>query len=291
MNEVTLFVGSAALVLLLVLWIHNGFARRAARQAVQLALGAEDSRNSNLVAGFNYDAPTTLGDDLTIAPVSSYRLRVVNSRSPKGLSADTPYLLADGRNHIGRNPGPSHDRLANLVTIKEDPAISTTHLAIEINAGGLAVIDQGSRNGSRLNGRLLLPEEAAPLQVGDTVTLGNTTFKLEREGEETRESVIRVRPRYQFEVISGPAQGQKWTLNQDRVCLGRNQESDWRIADHKVSRIHADIRREGDIIRINDRQSAHGLLVNGRKYDSRALEPGDVIKLGDTEIKFDLFYG
>ena len=46
MNEVTIFVGGAALILLLLLWIRNGFARRAARQAVQLAVGVGDNRST-----------------------------------------------------------------------------------------------------------------------------------------------------------------------------------------------------------------------------------------------------
>lgn len=287
MNEVIFFVGSVAALLLLLLWVRNGRLRRIARGAVNLAVGPAPNPGNNLVPGFNYDAPTSVGDDLTMAPVSTYSLTVSQTRVAKGPAVGTRYRLVDGVNALGRKP--TAEPQVNLIALEEDPAISNNHIYVEMNGQGiLTVTDRGSRNGTRLNGQHLQPNEPAPLQPGDTLSMGNTVLRLEQEGGETALEMIRlIMPQHRFRVVSGPAQGQEWVLNQDSARIGRNGECDWRIPDGKISRVHAEVKREGSLVRIVDRSSRYGLLVNGRSYQSRVLEVGDIIKLGDSEIRFE----
>ena len=146
--------------------------------------------------------------------------------------------------------------------------------------------DRGSRNGSKINGRRLTPQEATAVKPGDALTIGNTTFKIERESDETLDSLIRIAPQYQFQTTSGPAEGENWVMNQDSFVIGRNQQSDWQLPDRKVSRVHAQVKREGELIRIDNISDKNSMQVNGRVYQSRALEIGDMIKLGDSVIEF-----
>jgi len=290
MNEVTVFVGSAALILLIALRIRNRLLKRAGRESEDVQYGPEFSNGSSIISDFTFDAPTNLGDDVTLAPVSTYSLSVVYSRLAEGPETGTQYQLVDGVNALGR--APTAEPQVTLISLERDRAISCNHLYIESGQNGiLRASDRGSRNGTRLNGERLQPENPRDLNTGDLLTLGNTTFKLEQESESGLNPMIRIVPRYQFQVVGGPAKDQTHTMNQDRIQIGRGQECDWRLPDGKVSRLHAEIRREGDLVRLVDQSSANGLFVNDRRYQSRVLENGDIIKLGDTRIKFDKVYG
>jgi pSer/pThr/pTyr-binding forkhead associated (FHA) protein len=286
MNDVMLFTGSVAILLLLLWWVRNGRLRRMAQGAVKLAIGPMSDPGYTLQPGFSYDAPTSIGDDLTIAPVSTYTLSVAQTRLAKGPAVGTRYRLVDGVNALGRKPTPEPQ--VNLITLENDPAISNNHLYVEMNGQGvLTVTDRGSRNGSRLNGQRLQPDEPTPLRIGDALGLGNTILKVEQEGGDAVAEMIRLGSQYRFQIVAGPAQGQEWVFDQEMARIGRNGECDWRIADGKISRLHAEVKREGDLVRIVDRSSRYGLLVNGRSYQSRVLEAGDIIKLGDSEIRFE----
>ncbi len=70
--------------------------------------------------------------------------------------------LAPGETVIGRSPE-CH------ITI-DDPLLSRQHARIVVNNGVAVLHDLGSRNGSRVNGRLLV--EPTPLNDGDRIRLG-----------------------------------------------------------------------------------------------------------------------
>lgn len=52
--------------------------------------------------------------------------------------------------------------------------VSRVHLEVELGNGTVHIKDVGSRNGSYLNGKLMIAYKAYPLQVGDVVQLVNT---------------------------------------------------------------------------------------------------------------------
>src|SRR5438876_7217532 len=71
--------------------------------------------------------------------------------------------------------------------------------------------------------------------------------------------------------------------------IGRRSESDLRLAGADISRLHAEIVRNGDICVLHDRQSTFGTFVNDEKVESRTLASGDRVRLGqsvDVEIVF-----
>ena len=53
-------------------------------------------------------------------------------------------------------------------------------------------------------------------------------------------------------------------------------------SDHRASRSHARVHREGRAVRIVDEQSKNGTFVNGRRIDQAPLEDGDVLRVGDS---------
>ncbi len=71
----------------------------------------------------------------------------------------------------------------------------------------------------------------------------------------------------------------------EKIVIGRVLSADVRIDDPKVSRIHALIEVRNGAIGVTDLASSHGTFVNGKKVVESALNFGDVLKLGNVEVR------
>jgi serine phosphatase RsbU (regulator of sigma subunit)/pSer/pThr/pTyr-binding forkhead associated (FHA) protein len=77
-------------------------------------------------------------------------------------------------------------------------------------------------------------------------------------------------------------------LGRLRITIGRSARNDLCIPDPFASRVHAEVRREGDGYVLQDLGSANGTLFNGETVNgSIPLVAGDLIQIGETEILFD----
>ena len=77
-------------------------------------------------------------------------------------------------------------------------------------------------------------------------------------------------------------------LGRLRVTLGRSARNDLCIPDPFASRVHAEVRREGDEYFLQDLGSANGTLYNGMTVEGTIpLTAGGRIQIGETEIIFD----
>jgi serine phosphatase RsbU (regulator of sigma subunit) len=73
-----------------------------------------------------------------------------------------------------------------------------------------------------------------------------------------------------------------------RITIGRSARNDLCIPDPFASRVHAEVRREGDEYVLQDLGSANGTLYNGATVDGAVhLTAGGRIQIGETEIIFD----
>jgi pSer/pThr/pTyr-binding forkhead associated (FHA) protein len=68
------------------------------------------------------------------------------------------------------------------------------------------------------------------------------------------------------------------------VTLGRGDKATIQLEDELCSRIHSAIRYWDDIFIIRDCKSRNGTFVNGQQIKVAQLEPGDVIKIGNSEL-------
>jgi pSer/pThr/pTyr-binding forkhead associated (FHA) protein/outer membrane biosynthesis protein TonB len=71
----------------------------------------------------------------------------------------------------------------------------------------------------------------------------------------------------------------------EKIVLGRILSADLRIDDPQVSRIHALIEVRGETIILTDLASTHGTHVNGQKIVESKLKIGDIIKIGEAQVK------
>jgi len=73
-----------------------------------------------------------------------------------------------------------------------------------------------------------------------------------------------------------------------RITIGRSARNDLCIPDPFASRVHAEVRNEGDEYVLQDLGSANGTLYNGSVVDAPlTLTRGGRIQIGETEIVFN----
>lgn len=87
-------------------------------------------------------------------------------------------------------------------------------------------------------------------------------------------------------VRNGVLAGRKFRLEPGaRIHIGR-EKGDLNFPDKRMSRRHCtlEVREEGDFI--EDAGSTNGTFVNDEKVKLRHLKPGDVIRVGFTEVEF-----
>jgi serine phosphatase RsbU (regulator of sigma subunit) len=76
-------------------------------------------------------------------------------------------------------------------------------------------------------------------------------------------------------------------LGRLRITIGRSARNDVCVPDPFASRVHAEVRREGDQYLLQDLGSANGTYYNGARLDQTVpLTTGGRIQIGETEIVF-----
>ncbi len=88
---------------------------------------------------------------------------------------------------------------------------------------------------------------------------------------------------FRLVVSQGPQPGQTFPLDEDSSSLGRDPGNDIVINDPQISRQHARITRQGELMVIKDLGSTNGTFVNGMRLTGpHTLVNGNVIGLGDA---------
>jgi serine/threonine protein kinase len=93
----------------------------------------------------------------------------------------------------------------------------------------------------------------------------------------------------QLLVIAGPDQGRAFTLDAGpNLMLGRSSHALYRLNDLRVSRNHCQILLEGDAVTVVDNGGSGGTLINGTAVNRHLLKPGDVLQVGDSQLRLQL---
>ncbi|HEX8475419.1 MAG TPA: SpoIIE family protein phosphatase [Pyrinomonadaceae bacterium] len=80
---------------------------------------------------------------------------------------------------------------------------------------------------------------------------------------------------------------ESYTLGRLRITIGRSARNDICIPDPFASRVHAEVRREGDQYFLQDLGSANGTYYQGTRAESAIpLTTGTSVLIGETEIEF-----
>lgn len=90
----------------------------------------------------------------------------------------------------------------------------------------------------------------------------------------------------QLVVLAGPDEGRVFLLGPDPVMLGRSRAAESHLIDPHVSRVHCRVLPEGTGFVVVDFESAAGTYVNGKRVSKHPLQPGDIIRIGNTRLQF-----
>jgi hypothetical protein len=122
-----------------------------------------------------------------------------------------------------------------------------------------------------------LPQESFILRPGDAQAAGLTTPPAIHTGR--------------LIVIKSPAleEGTIFELDSAALTIGRGGQNDVPLEDDEfASARHARFEPRRDGVWVQDRGSTNGTFVNGTRLDRpRRLTPGDVVRVGETDFKYD----
>jgi pSer/pThr/pTyr-binding forkhead associated (FHA) protein len=88
-------------------------------------------------------------------------------------------------------------------------------------------------------------------------------------------------------MLVGPTPGVEYTLDRERMTIGRAEDASISVNHNSVSRLHCEVHALGDgRFEIVDKGSSNGVRVNAVELRRSIIEAGDVIELGDVRFKF-----
>ncbi|MDI3314750.1 MAG: ATP-binding cassette domain-containing protein [Mycobacterium sp.] len=198
------------------------------------------------------------------------------------MTASAPPVLTVRYDGVERSFTPGHDVVVGR-DLRADmrvahPLISRSHLLLRFEQGRWLGIDNGSRNGTFVDGQRV---PLIDIHDGQSINIGNPegprlTFEVGRH----RGAAGRP-PRTPAE----PPPGSKPEAPPGSVTIGRATDNDIVVQDVLASRHHAMLLATPHGTEIRDR-SINGTFVNGVRVESAVLTDGDVVTIGNVDLVF-----
>jgi serine/threonine protein kinase len=89
----------------------------------------------------------------------------------------------------------------------------------------------------------------------------------------------------QLLVIAGPDKGRAFPLTPDDwMLVGRSRATPTHLSDPHASKVHCKVELTGGRAIVTDHDSTGGTFVNGQRVTQQVLKPGDVIRVGETQL-------
>src|SRR6267143_6258400 len=88
-------------------------------------------------------------------------------------------------------------------------------------------------------------------------------------------------------VLSAGMTGRTHELKVDKTTVGRLEDNAFQIAEPSVSSHHCELIQHGNDIVVKDLNSTNGTFINGEKVTEAALKPGQILRLGQVEMRLE----
>lgn len=175
---------------------------------------------------------------------------------------------------------------APRVLLEEDPDLSVGEFGIATSLVQLtAAQPTPPPRPSPLSPAPVVPPTPPPPIPPQPVDAGGTRVFPVAEPPEEDVAEARQPPASTRAVLVGA--GRRVELDASTVVLGRAKECNVVLDDPSVSRHHAEVRLEPEGHWLIDLGSTNGTEVNGQRVDRAKLDTGDVITIGQTELRFE----
>ena len=87
--------------------------------------------------------------------------------------------------------------------------------------------------------------------------------------------------------LSAGMTGQVWELKADKSTIGRMEDNTFAIIEPSVSSHHCEILLRGTEVVVRDLNSTNGSYVNREKITEAVLKPGQILRLGQVELRLE----
>jgi pSer/pThr/pTyr-binding forkhead associated (FHA) protein len=89
-------------------------------------------------------------------------------------------------------------------------------------------------------------------------------------------------------VIAGPDKGRSFALDPSGpLLLGRGKAVEIRLGDPSISKVHCRLTWDGQPLTVADQGSSFGTFVNDQRVTQQPLRPGDVIRVGASQLRLE----
>src|SRR3974390_2639046 len=88
-------------------------------------------------------------------------------------------------------------------------------------------------------------------------------------------------------LLSAGMTGRTYDLKVEKTTIGRVEDNSFQIAEPSVSSHHCEISLQGSDVVVKDLNSTNGTFINGEKVLEAVLKPGQVLKLGQIEMRLE----
>ncbi len=88
-------------------------------------------------------------------------------------------------------------------------------------------------------------------------------------------------------VLSAGMTGRTHELKVDKTTIGRVEDNTFEIAEASVSSHHCELLLKGNDVLVRDLNSTNGTFINGQKISESVLKPGQVLRLGQIEMRLE----
>jgi pSer/pThr/pTyr-binding forkhead associated (FHA) protein len=88
-------------------------------------------------------------------------------------------------------------------------------------------------------------------------------------------------------VLSEGLTGRSYELKVEKTTIGRLEDNSFQIPEQSVSSHHCEVLLKGNDVVVKDLNSTNGTFINGEKISEKALKPGQILRLGNIEVRLE----
>jgi len=88
-------------------------------------------------------------------------------------------------------------------------------------------------------------------------------------------------------ILSEGHTGRSQELTLDKTTIGRVEDNTFQVSDPSVSSHHCEVLLKGTEVVVRDLNSTNGTYINGERITETTLKPGQILRLGQIELRLD----